>query len=249
VKKLALRKRRPPSSIAKVNATSLDGYFGSGTPCFLIRGTILSDVLVEGEYRTLDLYRPGNVIEVEDFDGDAATISITTRPGSRDGDNVYAHMVVRDADLRAVGIDCERILSGAGILIAPLEPSALGAPFARTIDSPPEPAGNGNGARAHGFAMDDIAPLPIFVRDMPPPVMQDVPSPVEEAAPPPPPETPAQPARRDREPLSDFTLTFGNLTIEGRLVVEIGGALISLALPVLLYVFGRIFRKPPPPND
>ena len=53
-----------PRSIAKVNAKSIDGYFGVGTSCFFIRGTILSDTPVEGEYHSLSFMRAGNIIEI-----------------------------------------------------------------------------------------------------------------------------------------------------------------------------------------
>ncbi len=48
-----------PRSIAKVNAKSIDGYFGVGTSCFFIRGTILSDTPVNGEYPSLTLHAAG----------------------------------------------------------------------------------------------------------------------------------------------------------------------------------------------
>jgi hypothetical protein len=196
----------------------------------LIRGTILSDVMVEGEYRTLDLYRPGNVIEVEDFDGTWASITITTRPGNRDGDNVHAHMLLRDVDLRAVGIDCERILSGAGILIAPLEPAApLHAFVERSthdIDEPATvPAPTGNGAHERNDRPDITVDDPV----------------VTTAAP-----AAGEPGTGDNARYDDFTVTIGRTTIEGKLIVEIGGAIVSLAIPVLLYLLGRFLRKPPP---
>src|ERR1700685_3528074 len=72
-----------PRSIAKVNAKSIDGHFGVGTSCFFIRGTILSDTPVNGEYPSLAFMRAGNVVE--------------------------ARLYLRDDDLKAHGIDCERI--------------------------------------------------------------------------------------------------------------------------------------------
>jgi len=127
-------RRRFQTSIAKVNARSIDGYLGEGTPCFFIRGTILSDSQVNGEYRTLAVNRPGNVIDIEDFDGEWATLVIVTRSGNRPGDNLTARIVVRDSDLRTVGIDCERIMAGIGTFEQPDEPEAMADP-----EPPPPP--------------------------------------------------------------------------------------------------------------
>jgi hypothetical protein len=79
-----------PRSIAKVNAKSIDGYFGVGTSCFFIRGTILSDTPVEGEYPSLSFMRAGNTVEIESFDRIWAVVTIRTRTGNRPGDNVVA---------------------------------------------------------------------------------------------------------------------------------------------------------------
>ena len=98
-----------PRSIAKVNAKSIDGHFGVGTSCFFIRGTILSDTPINGDYPSLAFMRPGNIVEIESFDRIWAVVSIRTRAGNRPGDNVTARLYLRDDDLKAHGIDCERI--------------------------------------------------------------------------------------------------------------------------------------------
>jgi hypothetical protein len=130
-------RRRFTTSIAKINARSIDGFFGTGTPCFFIRGTILSDAQVDGEYRTLSVQRPGNVIEIEEFDGEWATLVITTRSGNRPGDNLRARMRLRDADLRSVGVDCERIMAGLGTFETPENPEFVDE--TRVPDPPPPP--------------------------------------------------------------------------------------------------------------
>src|SRR5580704_15625521 len=104
-----MRRRMMPRSIAKVNAKSIDGFFGVGTSCFFIRGTILSDTPVDGDYPSLAFMRPGNIVEVESFDRIWAVVTIRTRAGNRPGDNVVARLYLRDDDLKAHGIDCERI--------------------------------------------------------------------------------------------------------------------------------------------
>ena len=107
-----MKRRQPARRIAKVNATSIDGYFGEGTPCFFIRGTILSDAPIDGEYRTLLFQRPGNHIEVSSFDGTWAMVTVTTRGGNREGDNLRARLWLRHEDLKPLGVDCARVVSG-----------------------------------------------------------------------------------------------------------------------------------------
>jgi hypothetical protein len=107
-----------PRSIAKVNARSIDGYFGVGTSCFFIRGTVLSDTAVGGEYLTLNFNRAGNVIEIEAFDGLWAVVSIHTREGNRPGDNIQARIYLRDDDLKSLGIDCAKIAAYNGLPFA-----------------------------------------------------------------------------------------------------------------------------------
>src|ERR1700733_1864159 len=104
-----------PRSIAKVNAKSIDGYFGVGTSCFFIRGTILSDTPIDGDYPSLSFMRPGNVVEIAAFDGVWAVVTIRTRPGNRPGDNVTASLYLRDDDLKAHGVDCGRIVNLNGL--------------------------------------------------------------------------------------------------------------------------------------
>jgi hypothetical protein len=132
-------RRRFTTSIAKINARSIDGFFGEGTPCFFIRGTILSDTQVDGEYRTLSIQRPGNVIEIEDFDGDWATLVITTRSGNRPGDNLRARMKLKDADLRSVGVDCERIMAGLGTFVTPENPTFVDETSGPIVPPPAPP--------------------------------------------------------------------------------------------------------------
>ncbi len=101
-----------------MNARSIDGYFGVGTSCFFIRGTVLSDTAVGGEYLTLNFNRAGNVIEIEAFDGLWAVVSIHTREGNRPGDNIQARIYLRDDDLRVLGVDCAKIAAHNGLPFA-----------------------------------------------------------------------------------------------------------------------------------
>ena len=111
-----MRNRRlAPRSIQKVNAQSIGGYFGEGTSCFFIRGTILSDSPIGGEYPTLNFMRDGNTIEIGWFDGSWAAVTIQTRYGNRPGDDVTAKMYLRDEDLKALGVDCTRIVALKGL--------------------------------------------------------------------------------------------------------------------------------------
>lgn len=111
-----MRQRRlAPRSIAKVNAQSIGGYFGEGTSCFFIRGTILSDSPINGDYPTLNFMREGNVIEISWFDGSWAAVTIQTRYGNRAGDDVTAKMYLRDEDLKSLGVDCTRIVAMKGL--------------------------------------------------------------------------------------------------------------------------------------
>src|SRR6201999_3172606 len=94
-----------PRSIAKVNAKSIDGFFGVGTPCFFIRGTILSDTPIEGDYPSLRFMRPGSGVELSAFDGVWAIVTIRTRAGNRSGNNVVARLYLRDIAVNAHGVD------------------------------------------------------------------------------------------------------------------------------------------------
>jgi hypothetical protein len=127
-------------SIAKVNARSIDGYFGIGTSCFFIRGTVLSDTQVGGEYLTLPFNRPGNTIELEAFDGIWAVVTITTRAGNRPGDNVRARLYLRDDDLKVLGMDCARIVAHNGMPFSfPVESLAYHGLFEQGEAEPYEP--------------------------------------------------------------------------------------------------------------
>jgi hypothetical protein len=217
-------RRRPARQIAKVNAKSIDGYFGEGTPCFFIRGTILSDVQVDGEYRTLAIGRPGNLIEIESFDGDWATVVITTRAGSRVGDNLRARVMLRDSDLRTVGVDCERILAGLGSFEQPEEPQEPPpAPepkppvaAAMAVDAPAafapwteatETARNGTNG-VHGSIGSNGSSNGV-----------------------------AEPART-----GSF---FGGRTsvVGGKVFIELGASVVAIALPVVLFFLRSLFAK------
>ena len=110
-----MKRRAMPRSIAKVNARSIDGYFGEGTSCFFIRGTVLADTAVGGEYLTLSFNRPENTITIEAFDGLWAVVTIQTRAGNRPGDNVRARLYLRDDDLKMLGMDCGKIIARNGL--------------------------------------------------------------------------------------------------------------------------------------
>ena len=266
----------------------------------MIRGTILSDVQVEGDYRTLDLLRPGNVIDVEDFDGIWATVTISTRKGNRDGDNVRARMILRDADLRTIGIDCEKILTGAGLVIeAELEPEPPPAPMpssngyhstngvsngtsngavngAHVFVDAPEPEPPPAPVREEFFpiwpvdhapeppaepvvdepAFDEpaaeepvLAEAPVAVLEREPEPVPDPEPPAPELHPDPAPEPPPRRASRPgRTNLTDWTFTFGKTSIDGKILIEVGGAIVSVALPVVLYFLRQMFKKKGPPG-
>ena len=140
-----------------MNAKSIDGYFGVGTSCFFIRGTILSDTPVDGEYPSLSFMRPGNVVEIAAFDGVWAVVTIRTRPGNRPGDNVSASLYLRDDDLKAHGVDCGRIVNLNGLPFA-FDVASLAAeglfdhhdlePYAPVEDDPGSAADSGADPRA-----------------------------------------------------------------------------------------------------
>jgi hypothetical protein len=226
------RRRSSIRQIAKLNATSIDGYFGEGSPCFFIRGTILSDVQVDGEYRTLSIRRPGNVIEIESFDGEWATVVVTTRAGSRAGDNLRARVMLRESDLRGVGIDCEQILAGIGSFEEPMDPPPeiadsapapmpepavlaaaafeLPAGFAPWIDPPGASHLHSNGTNGSNGSSNGVAHV-------------EEPAPVPE---------PASPRAGGRSQL-----------VDGKIFVEIGASVIAVALPVLLFFLRSLFTK------
>jgi hypothetical protein len=241
-------RRRSARQIAKLNAVSIDGYFGEGTRCFFIRGTILADTQVDGEYRTLAIARPGNLIEVEAFDGIWATVSITTRSGNRVGDNIRARMRLRESDLRTVGIDCAQILAGIGTYEQPMEleepphveperlpqpePIAAAAAVAALAALAPwtETTSASTNGYANGLTNGHAAPAAAAVAE---PVI--APTPIE---PQPQPQPTIAPERTTpaSEPFRIGSL-FGGRTniVDGKVFVEIGASLVAIALPVVFF--------------
>ena len=166
-----------PRHIAKVNARSIDGYFGEGTSCFFIRGTILSDRAVGAITSRWRFSRPGNIVEISWFDGTWAIVTIQTRSGNRAGDNVRARVYLREDDLKAVGVDCERIVAVNGL------------PFTFDVESL---AGKGL------FDYSDLEPHVVPEDDPPPPKV--VASAPEASWTEPEPEPEPEPASREPEP-------------------------------------------------
>lgn len=249
-----------PRSIAKVNAKSIDGYFGVGTSCFFIRGTILSDTPINGEYPSLSFVRPGNIIEIEAFDRIWATVTIRTRAGNRPGDNVVARLYVRDDDLKAHGIDCGRI------------DMLNGLPFSFDVAS----------LVAEGlFDHQDLDPyVPVENDPDPPPVPPAAlavapPPPVPTAAPqrapeprppePPPPEAPRpvppapEPVASEQEALDpepdepaaplDLAALLAMLRSGNTPLGKIGASVAAVAVPVLIYMAMALLKPKPPPED
>ncbi len=212
---MPVHRRRAATQIAKINAKSVDGYFGDGTPCFFIRGTILSDAPVDGEYRTLALERPGNSIEIESFDGDWALVSVATRVGSRPGDNIRGRVWLRDADLRAIGIDCASILAGVTPFNRLVEEPAEPDPDPETFIPPIESA-NGNG-HIESFAVEE-------------PV-----EPAEEPAA----AAPASELTAEISAVARRRTTF----VDGKILIEIGASIVAIAIPVVLYLLRALFTK------
>ncbi len=183
------QRRMMPRSIAKVNAKSIEGFFGIGTSCFFIRGTILSDTPLNGDYPSLNFMRPGNVIEIASFDGVWAVVTIRTRAGNRPGDNVTAVIYLRDDDLKSHGVDCTRIANLNGL------------PFSFDVES----------LTADGlFSHNELEPYsPIEDDPDPPPVEEPVaveermPEPVAYIAPEPEPEPPQPEPEPEPEPIPE----------------------------------------------
>src|ERR1700735_4417250 len=240
-----------PRSIAKVNAKSIDGYFGVGTSCFFIRGTILSDTPVEGEYPSLSFMRPGNVVEIASFDGVWAVATIRTRPGNRPGDDVVARLYLRDDDLKAHGVDCSRIVNLNGLPFA-FDVASLAAeglfdhhdlepysPVEDDPDPPPTPVLEPPINRHPIDAMLDetpwIEPTHAAAPPLPPPTPVPPPPPV--APPPIVNETTIREAAAEQH-LSSFDvsailelLRSGNSPLG-----KIGASVAAVAVPVLLYM-------------
>ena len=249
-----------PRSIAKVNAKSIDGHFGVGTSCFFIRGTILSDTPVNGDYPSLAFMRPGNVVEVESFDRIWAVVTIRTRHGNRPGDNIEARLYLRDDDLKAHGIDCERIELLNGLPFA-FDVASLAAeglfdhrdlePYVPVEDDPDPP---------------HVEPVPVAVAQPPPrpapappppPPQHEPPRPVPtyEAAPPPRAPEPAAPqpppAPAAEEPLApiDFAAIIDLIRSGNSPLGKIGASVAAVAVPVLIYMAMALLKGKPPPDE
>ena len=216
---MPVHRRRAATQIAKINAKSVDGYFGEGTPCFFIRGTILSDAPVDGEYRTLPLERPGNAIEIESFDGDWALVSIATHAGSRPGDNIRGRVWLRDADLKAIGIDCASILAGVASFDRPVE-ELVEADVAPAALVPAAASTNGNGYR-QDFVVEQ-GEQPEAAAFVPPPLVTAPRS-----------ELSAEPA------VARGRTTF----LDSKILIEIGASVIAIALPLMLLLLRTLFTK------
>lgn len=252
-----------PRSIAKVNAKSIDGYFGVGTSCFFIRGTILSDTPINGEYPSLSFMRPGNQIEIAAFDRIWATVTIQTRHGNRPGDNVVARMYLRDDDLKAHGVDCERIETLNGLPFS-FDVSALAAeglfdhrdlePYQPVEDDPDPPQVPEYHFEAH--AETRIAPVPQAAPPPPPPPppppappppmpAPPPPEPPPAPSPPPPPRAPepvaAEPVTEEpvaHEPAAAFDVAaLLEMLREGRTPFgKVGASIAAVAVPALIYM-------------
>jgi hypothetical protein len=235
-----------PRSIAKVNAKSIDGYFGVGTSCFFIRGTILSDTPVNGEYLTLTFARPGNIIEVVSFDRIWAIVTIKTRLGNRAGDNVTARLYLRDDDLKAHGVDCARIELLNGL------------PFTFDVAS----------LSAEGlFDQQELEPYEPTANDPDPPQVTAAPAQPRAAPPPPQPPPPPVPApTSEPEPVAENPieepaagldlaaviemLRTGRAPFGQNPLVQIGASVAAVTVPVLLYmVLAYLKSKPADDKD
>jgi hypothetical protein len=258
-----VRRRMMPRSIAKVNAKSIDGYFGVATSCFFIRGTILSDTPVDGEYPSLSFMRPGNVVEIAAFDGVWAVVTIRTRPGNRPGDNVSASLYLRDDDLKAHGVDCERIVNLNGLPFA-FDVASLAAeglfdhhdlePYAPVEHDPDPPS-----VPAPPLDRHPVEPVwketpwvePTHAAATPrPPAPAPTPKPPPQPAPP-----PAVNARAAREPSANEPLPAFDMASLLELLRsgnsplgKIGASVAAVAVPVLLYM-ALAFLKGKPSGD
>jgi hypothetical protein len=234
-----------PRTIAKVNAKSIDGYFGVGTSCFFIRGTILSDTPVEGEYPSLSFMRAGNTVEISSFDRIWAVVTIRTRTGNRPGDNVTARLYLRDDDLKAHGVDCERIelLNGLPFSFDVASLAAEGLfdhhglePYAPVEDDPDPPA-------------VDTVIEPVRVSPQPPPPAPRQPAPPQ-ATPEPAAAEPVASRSADGLDLADIIamLRTGRSPFGENPLVQIGASVAAVAVPVLLYM-ALAFLKNKPSDD
>jgi hypothetical protein len=244
-----------PRSIAKVNAKSIDGYFGVGTSCFFIRGTILSDTPVDGEYPSLSFMRPGNVVEIAAFDGMWAVVTIRTRAGNRPGDNVTASLYLRDDDLKAHGVDCERIVNLNGLPFA-FDIASLAAeglfdhhdlePYAPVEDDPDPPP-----FPALTIDRNTVEPLWEETPWIEPPRAAAPPPPPRAPAPPPPPAPPPAREPNPGEPLPAFDIAsiLEMLRSGNSPLGKIGASVAAVAVPVLLYMALAFLKGKPSEDD
>jgi hypothetical protein len=246
-----------PRSIAKVNAKSIDGYFGVGTSCFFIRGTILSDTPVNGEYLTLAFARPGNTIEIASFDRIWAVVTIRTRTGSRAGDNVVAHLYLRDDDLKAHGVDCARIelLNGLPFTFDVALLTAEGLfdqqglePYEPVEDDPDPPQ----------MTIAPAPPRPVVPQAAPPPPPPPQPVRLPEPQPPKPAPQPdpvaGQPVVDEPAAAMDLNriiemLRTGRSPFGDNPLVQLGASVAAVAVPVLLYMALAFLRNKPADDD
>jgi hypothetical protein len=261
-----------PRSIAKINARSIDGYFGEGTSCFFIRGTVLSDTAVGGEYLTLTFNRPGNTIALEAFDGLWAVVTIATRAGNRPGDNVRARLYLRDDDLKVLGMDSGKIIAHNGLpfsfpvetlangLFENVEPEAYAA--VEEDDPPPPVVTPGEPVLAETrWAAPEPGPVP---EPEPEPFAQPAawepepaPAAAAEAVAPEPvaakPDAvvldpmPAEATARERLEVLDLfaALRAGRAIFGGNQLLEIGAAVGAVATPVVFYLLLSFLRGKP----
>jgi hypothetical protein len=247
-----------PRSIAKVNAKSIDGYFGVGTSCFFIRGTILSDTPVDGEYPSLSFMRPGNVVEIAAFDGVWAVVTIRTRPGNRPGDNVSASMYLRDDDLKAHGVDCARIVNLNGLPFA-FDVASLAAeglfdhhdlePYTPVEDDPdpppipmPSPALERRPVEAAWEESPWVVPAPAAAAPPPPPAPAPPPPIVTEA-------TIREAAAEQHLSSFDVSAILELLRSGNSPLGKIGASVAAVAVPVLLYMALAFLKGKPSEDD
>lgn len=244
-----MRNRRPaPRSIQKVNAQSIGGYFGEGTSCFFIRGTILSDSPIGGEYPTLNFMREGNTIEISWFDGSWAAVTIQTRDGNRPGDDVTAKMYLRDDDLKALGVDCTRIVALKGLPFT-FDVEALAAGLfdegALAGELVPEPAPD----NVVYLREPEAEPAPPIYEPEPEVPIEIALEPVIAAY------TKAEPAAP--APTAFDIATFFDLFRNGKLpfgknpIIDIGASVAAVAVPMIAYLFVEFMKNKPsmPRND
>jgi hypothetical protein len=244
-------------SIAKVNAQSIGGYFGDGTSCFFIRGTILSDTAVDGEYPTLNFMRPGNTVEIGAFDGGWAIVTISTRHGNRPGDNVTALIYLHDDDLKVLGVDCARIADIKGLPFSfPVEDLADGLfadhPIHEALPEPIEPEPEPEFVAAYAPELEPEAafepePEPAFVH-APEPLAAAFEPELESVLPPPEPQADQpSPAGGSVSIASLIEMLRSGAGQPGRNpLVGIGASVAAVAVPMLVYMLFEMLKNKPP---